>query len=183
MVSMALDVSARAGWDAERACDMARKLADFDLDWLEDALPHDDLGGWARLRAAASMPLTTGERCWTTSDYDRLTSSGSVDYVLIDPGRVEGVSGMLACARAAAVHGVKVIPHSWSSAINTAAALHVLAVAPEVHVFELKPDQSPMQHELVRTPFEMIDGLVSVPQGPGLGVDIDEDVVRHYRMV
>lgn len=181
-VSIALDVSARAAWNADRACAMARQLAPFDLGWLEDALPHDDLAGWARLRAAAPMPLATGERCWTVDDYDRLTGSGSIDYTLIDPGRVEGVSGMLACARAAGAHGVKVVPHSWSSAINTAAALQVLAVAPEVHVFELKPDPSPMQHELVRAPIEMVDGVVHVPQRPGLGVDVDEDAVRRYRM-
>jgi L-alanine-DL-glutamate epimerase-like enolase superfamily enzyme len=103
-----------------------------------------------------------------------------VDLVLIDPGRVEGVSGMAAAAWAAGARGVGVIPHSWSSAINTAAALHVLAVAPTPHVFELKPDPSPMQHELVRTPFEQHDGVIVVPSTPGLGVEVDEAAVRRY---
>jgi len=179
-VSIALDVSALAGWDAERACTMADRLREFELGWLEDALPHYDRAGWARLHAAAPMPLATGERCWTVADYDVLTSTGSVDLVLIDPGRVEGVSGMLAAARAAAANGVRVVPHSWSSAINTAAALHVLAVAPSTHMFELKPDPSPMQHELVARPFALSDGVIVVPDGPGLGVDVDESTVRKY---
>lgn len=179
-VSVALDVSALAGWDAERASEMAQRLKEFDLGWLEDALPHDDAAGWARLRAAAAMPLTTGERCWTVADYERLAASGSLDLVLIDPGRVEGVTGMLAAALAVAAHGVGVVPHSWSSAINTAAALHVLSVAPTTHVFELKPDPSPMQHELVTSPFEMVDGTIAVPQSPGLGIEVDESAVRRY---
>ncbi len=179
-VAIALDVSALAAWDVERACEMAALLGEIDLDWLEDPLPHDDEEGWARLHAAAPMPLATGERCWTATDYRRLAASGSVDLLLIDPGRVEGVSGMLAAARVAAAHGVGVIPHSWSSAINTAAALQVLAVIPTTHVFELKPDPSPMQHELVRQPFEMRDGVIAVPSEPGLGVEVDEAAVRRY---
>ena len=179
-VSVALDVSALAGWDVETACTRARQLAELDLGWLEDALPHWDLAGWARLRAVAPMPLVTGERCWTVADYNLLAGSGAVDHVLVDPGRVEGVSGMLAAALAVADHGVGVVPHSWSSAINSAAAMHVLAVAPTTHVFELKPDKSPMQHELVRVPFAMSAGTVAVPQGPGLGVEVDESTVRRY---
>ena len=179
-VGIALDVSALARWTPSHAIDMAKRLGEFDLDWLEDALPHDDAAGWAELHRAAPMPLTTGERAWTTADYERLASSGSLEYMLIDPGRVEGVTGMMRAARVAAANGVGVIPHSWSSAINTAAALHVLAVSPTTHVFELKPDPNPMQHELVKRPFEMIDGMVAVPQEPGLGIEVDEDVVRKY---
>jgi len=179
-VDIALDVSALAGWDADRAIATAKRLAEFDLAWLEDALPHDDLAAWARLRPEAPMRLTTGERCWTTADYRRLAESGSLDLVLIDPGRVEGISGMLAAALEVGSRGVGVVPHSWSSAINTAAALHVLAVAPTTHVFELKPDPNPMQHELISSPFEMIGGTIAVPQGPGLGIDVDEDAVRRY---
>jgi L-alanine-DL-glutamate epimerase-like enolase superfamily enzyme len=179
-VDIALDVSALAGWDADQAISTAMRLAEFDLAWLEDALPHDDLAAWAQLRAAAPMPLTTGERCWTVADYRRLAESGSLDLVLIDPGRVEGISGMLAAALEVGARGVGVVPHSWSSAINTAAALHVLAVAPTTHVFELKPDPSPMQHELITSPFMMVGGTIAVPQAPGLGIDVDEDAVRRY---
>ena len=126
------------------------------------------------------MPLVTGERCWTVTDYDRLAGSGVVDHVLIDPGRVQGVTGMLAAATAAGEHGVGVIPHSWSSAINMAAALHVLAVAPTTHVFEIKPNPSPMHDELVQEPFKMVDGVVKVPNSPGLGIEVNEEVVRKY---
>jgi L-alanine-DL-glutamate epimerase-like enolase superfamily enzyme len=71
--------------------------------------------------------------------------------------------------------------HSGSSALNTAASLHLAVAAPNSLLFELKPVPSPMQHELVRRPIEQRGGWVSPPEGPGLGVDMDEAVVRHYR--
>ena len=75
---------------------------------------------------------------------------------------------------------VRFVPHSWSSALNTAAALHVFASSPNGVVFELKPVPSPMQHELVRGPFEQVDGYIEVTDEAGLGVEVDEDVVRKY---
>jgi len=71
-------------------------------------------------------------------------------------------------------------PHSWSSAINTAAALHVFAATTNGHVFELKPNPTPMQHELVTDPFEQRGGFVEVRDAPGLGITVLEDVVRQY---
>ena len=70
--------------------------------------------------------------------------------------------------------------HSWSSALNTAASLHLAAASSNVLVMELKPTPSPMQHELVHDPIEQQGGWVSPPDGPGLGVEVDEAVVREY---
>jgi L-alanine-DL-glutamate epimerase-like enolase superfamily enzyme len=179
-VELCCDVSARARWTATHAIDMARRFEPYRLAWLEDALHHEDHDGWRRLRAAASMHVATGERCWTVEDYRRLLRSGGVDIVLIDPGRAEGLTGMKLIADDAHNEQVRFVPHSWSSAINTAASLHVFASSPNGVVFELKPTPSPMQHELVRRPFEQVDGYIEVPDEPGLGVEVDEAVVRKY---
>jgi L-alanine-DL-glutamate epimerase-like enolase superfamily enzyme len=177
---LALDVSAIAGWTPPHATDMAERLRDVHLGWLEDALHHEDHDGYRRIRAAVPTPLATGERCWTPNDYRRLVRSRAIDLVLIDVGRVEGVSGVKTIADDAASEGVRWVPHSWSSAINTAAALHVFAATTNGHVFELKPNPTPMQHELVSDPFEQRDGFIEVRDEPGLGVTVNEDVVRQY---
>jgi L-alanine-DL-glutamate epimerase-like enolase superfamily enzyme len=179
--SLALDVSARAAWTASHAVWMAQRLEPYlTLGWLEDALHHEDVEGWRRLRAAVSTPLATGERCWTIHDYRRLCASGAVDIVLVDPGRVEGISGMKTIVDEAAARRVRFVPHSWSSAVNTAAALHVFASSPNAHVFEIKPNPSPMQHELVARPFEQYEGWIQVPDTPGLGIEVDEQTVLRY---
>jgi L-alanine-DL-glutamate epimerase-like enolase superfamily enzyme len=179
-VGVSLDVSARANLNSARAVRLARRLEEFQLAWLEDALHHEDHEGWRRLRAATELPLATGERCWNVTDYRRLVRSGSVDIVLIDPGRVDGLTGMWLAAGEAHQSGVGIVPHSWSSALNTAAALHVFASVPNGVVFEIKPNESPMQHELVTNPFRMVDGFIEVRDEPGLGVEVDEEAVRRY---
>ena len=165
------------GWDA---VEMARRFEPFDLAWLEDPLDHRDHAGYARLRASTATPIATGERCWMHEDYRELAGSGTVDIVLIDPGRVEGLTGLARSAAHAEACGVGFVPHSWSSALNTAAALHVFASRPNGVVFEIKLHPSPMQHELVAQPFDQVDGWLEVPDRPGLGCDVDEDVVARY---
>ncbi len=179
-LGMALDVSARANWTSSHATLMAEKLLEVNLTWLEDALHHDDHEGYQRIRDKVPTALATGERCWTLHDYQRLVRSNCIDIILVDPGRVEGISGMKAIVDDAATERVKFVPHSWSSAINTAAALHVYAASSNGLVFELKPVQSPLQHELVYEPIEQANGLIQVPVTPGLGIIINEEVVKKY---
>ena len=82
----------------------------------------------------------------------------------------------------AAAAGMSWNAHSWSSALNTAASLHLAAASPNVLVLELKPEPSPMQHELVTDPIEMEDGWIAVRDAPGLGVTVDEAAVRRYAL-
>ena len=89
---------------------------------------------------------------------------------------------MRAAAQLAAQARVRFVPHSWSSAVNTAAALAVFCSQPNGHVFELKPDPSPMQHELVSNPFENENGYLAIRDDPGLGVEVDESVLRAYEL-
>ena len=112
--------------------------------------------------------------------YRRLIRSGVADIIMVDPGRAEGVTGFQKVIQLTAQSAQSFNAHTWSSAINTAASIHLTASAPNYIVFELKPLPSPMQHELVTNPIEQKDGWVAVPEGPGLGVEVDERVVRKY---
>ncbi len=179
-MGMALDVSARAAWTSSHATYMAQRLAEVNLTWLEDALHHDDHEGYRRMREKVSTALATGERCWTLHDYQRLVRSNAIDIILVDPGRVEGISGMKAIVDDALTQRVRFVPHSWSSALNTAAALHVYASSLNGQVFELKPTPSPMQNELVENPIEQVNGWIKVSDAPGLGLTVNEDVVKKY---
>ncbi len=99
---------------------------------------------------------------------------------MIDPGRAEGVTGTKKVIDLAADAGMSWNAHSWSSALNTAASLHLAAASPNVLVLELKPEPSPMQHDIVTDPIEMHDGWIDVRDAPGLGVTVDEAAVRRY---
>jgi L-alanine-DL-glutamate epimerase-like enolase superfamily enzyme len=172
------DVAEHARWDATRAIAMTHKLAAAGLTWIEDPLPIQDRAGLRRLRASSALPIATGEREWTVESYRELVRTGAVDLILIDPGRAEGLTGMKLASDHAAGHGVRVVPHSWSSAVNTAAALHVLATCPNAGTFELKELPTAVTHDLVARPFAHREGRVEIPDEPGLGITVDEDVVR-----
>jgi L-alanine-DL-glutamate epimerase-like enolase superfamily enzyme len=172
------DVAEHARWDATRAIAMTHKLAAAGLTWIEDPLPIQDRAGLRRLRASSALPIATGEREWTVESYRELVRTGAVDLILIDPGRAEGLTGMKLASDHAAVHGVRVVPHSWSSAVNTAAALHVLATCPNAGAFELKELPTPVTHDLVARPFAHREGRIEIGDEPGLGITVNEDVVR-----
>jgi L-alanine-DL-glutamate epimerase-like enolase superfamily enzyme len=181
-VDMIVDVVALAGWDSDHAIRMCRTIdAEVGLYWLEDPLPEEDLDGYRRLRAAVDTRICTGEKGWTAYQYRGLVESGAIDVIMVDPGKAEGVTGARAVIEMAAAAGRSWNAHSWSSALNTAASLHLAVAASNTLLFELKPVPSPMQHELVRVPIEQQGGWVEPPSGHGLGVEVDEAVVRSYR--
>ncbi len=176
-----LDVVALAGWDAAHAIRMCRAVDDVArLYWFEDALPEQDIDGYRQLHAAAQTRICTGEKGWHEVHFRSLIDSGGLDIIMLDPGKAEGVTGSWNVIRAAAAAGLSWNAHSWSSALNTAASLHLSAAASNTLLFELKPVPSPMQDELVRNPIHQADGWVSAPTGPGLGVEVDESVVHGY---
>jgi L-alanine-DL-glutamate epimerase-like enolase superfamily enzyme len=175
-----VDVVAGSGWTATHAISMARAFEPYRLFWLEDALPEADIAGWQRLRAGTATPLCTGEKGWTVGHFRTLIASGALDIVMLDPARAEGITGSKRVIDLAAAAGMSWNAHAWSSALDTAASLHLAASTTNTLVLELKPEPSPMQHELVTDPIEMRDGWIEVRDAPGLGVTIDESVVRRY---
>jgi L-alanine-DL-glutamate epimerase-like enolase superfamily enzyme len=181
-LEMICDVVALAGWTTDHAIHMARRLDDeVGLFWLEDPLSEQDLAGYRTLCDAVATRICTGEKGWTGDHFGRLIHDGGLDVIMLDPGKAEGVTGTWRVIGAAAAASRAWNPHSWSSALNTAASVHLAAASDNVLVMELKPLPSPMQHELVRRPIDQVDGWVVPPDGPGLGVEVDEAVVREYR--
>ena len=178
-----VDIGAKIRWTVPYAVRMARAFYECQLTWLEDPFPPTNYKGYAALRQAVpEMLLATGERLWNLEDYHRLLEANVCDIILIDPGRTEGITGMHKITQLAAKYNVAMDAHTWSSAINTAASIHLSLCAMRPTIFELKPTPNPMQHELVTNPIAQKDGWIYAPEGPGLGVDVIEDVVRKYTM-
>lgn len=180
--SVILDVVALAGWDPDRATRMCRLLDDeVGLYWLEDPLPEQDVAGYQALRRAVSTRICTGEKGWHEAHFRTLIDSGALDVIMLDPAKAEGITGSWHVIRAAAAAGISWNAHAWSTALDTAASLHLAAATDNTLLMEIKPLPSPMQDELVTNPIHAVGGRVHVPAGPGLGVEVDEAVVRRYR--
>jgi D-galactarolactone cycloisomerase len=106
--------------------------------------------------------------------------AGAADVLQLDPGRCLGLTGCREVVRMAEQARVQCSAHSWSGALNTAASLHFLAISDACDTLDLKPHESPMQHELVEDPWIPVDGILPLRDAPGLGVTVREDVVREY---
>lgn len=177
-----VDIGNGVRWDAATAIAAIRRFEAHDIDWVEEPLHPDDLDGLARLRAAVTTRIATGEREWTAAGYARLIRTGLVDVLGIDPARAEGITGFRKVAALAEAARIAVNAHAWSTAVTSAASLHLSVASPAARLFELKPLENPMQHELVETPIWHRDGLVRPPEGPGLGVEPRPACIEQYRL-
>jgi L-alanine-DL-glutamate epimerase-like enolase superfamily enzyme len=179
----AVDILIDAGqvWDWKTARKRANQFAEFAPFWLEEPLHPEDIAGYARLTAESPIPIATGEAESRLQDFERLLVEGGLDWIQPDPGRC-GISNFVAAGRAAHRLHRKVVNHSFKSGITIAASLHALAACPHGEVFEYCMAESPLRHDLTRERFDVVDGWVRVPDGPGLGVTVNEETVAKYRV-
>ncbi|HEX3803866.1 MAG TPA: mandelate racemase/muconate lactonizing enzyme family protein [Solirubrobacteraceae bacterium] len=168
-------------WDLDEAIKRVRAFEQYDLKWIEEPFEPADVEAFRKFRGQVTTMIAAGEREWDARGFQEVIGTGVVDVIGCDVGRAEGITGALAVIAQVEQANVWFNSHAWSSAVNTAASIALSASTPRCLLQELKPDESPMQHELVETPFAQHDGWIDVPRGPGLGVEPREDVLRKYR--
>ena len=156
-------------------------MEEYQLDWIEEPLGAWDPDGYADLRRQTATAIAYGEKEWTVEGFERVLATGTVDVVGVDPGRAEGITGFKKVCDRVEAHQRQANAHAWSSAIVSAASIAVSFSTPACRLFEIKPLRNPMQHDLVVTPIDHVDGWVYPPTGAGLGIEIDEEVVDGFR--
>ncbi|WP_432345589.1 mandelate racemase/muconate lactonizing enzyme family protein [Shinella yambaruensis] len=165
-------------WDVATAIATVRRMAEYDIGWIEEPFYPTFIEDYRALKAAVDVPIGTGEREWTVSGYRRLIETGTVDVLGVDPARAEGVTGFRMIDALCAANCITINAHAWSTAILTAASLHLSLASRTARLFELKPFPVVVQNELVEEPIWHAGGEMSAPAGPGLGVTINEAVLN-----
>jgi L-alanine-DL-glutamate epimerase-like enolase superfamily enzyme len=176
-----VDCGIAVRWDVNAAVRRVQAMEEYGLSWIEEPLGAWDPEGYANLRGKSSTPLAYGEKEWTLEGFERVLATGTVDVVGVDPGRAEGITGFKKVCDRVEAYQRQANAHAWSSAIVTAASLAISFSSPACKLFELKPLRNPMQHDLVPAPFDHVDGWMYPPTGPGLGIEVIEDVVDGFR--
>ena len=154
--------------------------------WLEEPLPTSDYAAYAPLATDLAIPLAGGEILESADAAGPYLSGGSFDLIQPDVSICGGIGGVLEIARAATEAGRRAVPHACSGAIATAATLQVLAVldvpddSPEwaEPLLEFDVGENPIRTDLSSLPLAPVDGWMAIPDGPGLGIEIDETAVR-----
>jgi len=174
-VQIGLDAHGRFGLMS--AMRLLRELEPHDLFFVEEPLHPGDMEGLAQLVRQSRIPIVLGERLYSRWDYRRLLEAELVPMVQPDVIHVGGISELRKIAAMAEVYGVGVAPHNAAGPISTAATLQAAACMPNVQIQEMfAPQDAPWRDDLARPPIAVIDGRVQIPRGPGLGIELDEEV-------
>ncbi|WP_421952943.1 mandelate racemase/muconate lactonizing enzyme family protein [Pelagibacterium sp.] len=177
-----IDLGMKNHWDIPTAIKRARAFEDIGVGWLEEPLGHDDPEGYRALRAATGIRIAYGEREWNARGVERIVRTGTVDVIGLDPGRVEGITGFRKAADICALNRRQANAHNFSTAIVGAASQALSWACPACHLLELQPIYGPAQRDLVDRPVGHDNGYVRMPEGPGLGIMINEDLVNSARL-
>jgi D-galactarolactone cycloisomerase len=169
-----------------RTADVAR-IADIceagQLAWLEEPFTPDNLPGYRRLRDVTPTPLAAGENHFTRHELRTLISEEVIQFVQADACKTGGITEILKIAALAGAWHLQLAPHTSASVLSTAASTHVLSVAPNAFIYEADVSAINAFRDELGTPFEIVDGAITAPDGPGLGVEIDERVIEKYPFI
>lgn len=172
---------ANRAWDLDTARSHAPLLRDYGVEWLEEPLASDEADELDRLAADSGLPIATGENLYRAAAFAAYLRTPGVAIVQPDLGKVGGVTDYWQVVTEAFDHNTLVAPHLYNGAVSTAATLQVAAANPTTPWVEWdvrsNPLREPVSHLLTD------HGTVTVPDGPGLGVDIDLSRLSNFEEI
>jgi D-galactarolactone cycloisomerase len=184
-----LMVDANHAYDSVAAIRLGRMIEGYDIGWFEEPVPPEDVVGYRTVKAALSIPIAGGECEFTRFGFRELLVSRAVDIVQPDTCAAGGLSECKKIADMAEAFGVRYNPHVWGTGIAMAASLQLLAVlpthtptslAPAEPMLEFDRTEHPIRQAVLTSPIEHSGGVVSVPDGPGLGIEVDRDAIASF---
>jgi D-galactarolactone cycloisomerase len=181
-----LAADANRGYTTAEAKTFVRAFED-ELWFFEEPVLPEDLQGYRELRAMSTVPIAGGESEFTRWGFRELIETRAVDILQPDATACGGIRETLLIAGMASAYGIETLPHVWGSSITVAAGLHVIAALPHTTP---SLGRAPILVELDQAPNPFRSGVaglhtgprMTVPEGAGLGIDVDPDFIRHYEV-
>ena len=188
--SIELMVDTNHAYGRAEALRLGKELEKFNMRWYEEPVVPEDIEGYAELRSKLSVPIAGGENEHTPFGFHSLIKAGAIDIAQPDIGTCGGVTAARDIASIAHAAGIAVNPHVWGSAIAQAASLQFIATLPVPHhslfakhpILEYDRSDHPFRQQLIKQPWSMDGGMISIPEGPGLGIEVDMATVERYRV-
>jgi L-alanine-DL-glutamate epimerase-like enolase superfamily enzyme len=178
-----LMIDAGLVFDAKTAIQRARAFEQYNPFWFEEPLQPDDYQGYAKLAAASPLRIAAGEEESERRSFLQLMDVGQIDIVQVDLTRCGGFTEAMKIAALAADRGLPVVNHGFTTYLNVAAALHFLASIPNtLGLLEFVVEEGTTLRYHITEPIRAVDGRVSVPDAPGLGLALDEAGIRKFRV-
>ena len=191
--SIGIMVDANHGYNAGNAARMGHMMAPFDVRFFEEPVPPEDRDGYRKVRAEVPIPIAGGECEFTRYGFRDFIGGGCVDIVQPDIAACGGLTAFTQILTLANTYGVATVPHVWGSGVAVTAALHAVAVIPAFPhtanptpllnqpVIEFDRTHNPLRDDLLEEDFVLEEGKLKIPEEPGLGLDVREEVLSRYR--
>jgi D-galactarolactone cycloisomerase len=188
---IALMVDANHAFDTIAAIRLGRVIEQYDIGWFEEPVPPEDIAGYAAVKAALTIPIAGGECEFTRFGFRDILISRAIDIIQPDTCAAGGLTECKKIADMAEAFGVRYNPHVWGTGIAIAASLQLLAVLPTHTPNSLQPaepilefdrTEHPIRQAILTQPIEHENGIVRVPDGPGLGIEIDRKALAKFKV-
>lgn len=171
--NLLLMVDANQGWTAHEALQFCRHIRDCNVYWFEEPIPKDDWEGYSKLASLIDIPLATGEREYSLTDFREILKRQAVAVIQPDSLRIGGITQWMKLARLSEAFGARVASHFYKEI-----DVHCLAACPNGLFLEYFP----WLDELLVQPLEICGGVAKVPARPGLGIEIKPEAIQEFRM-
>jgi L-alanine-DL-glutamate epimerase-like enolase superfamily enzyme len=168
------------GYTLKMALQAAQAFEQIGIFWMEEPLPPDDFEGYHRLCDSTALRIAAGEQDVGRWVFRRLIWSAGLDVIQPDISRADGLTEAKKIAYMAREANRPCVPHAFRTGVLVAACLHLIAAIPNSLFLEYSVTDSPLRRELLAEPFQVIGGRVAVPQEPGLGIEINQAVLKKY---
>lgn len=185
-----LAVDANHCFTVPQAIQLGRAMEPLNLLWFEEPVSPEDHDGYAQVTQALDMAVAGGENDFTRWGFRDVIAKKAMDIVQPDVCAAGGISELRKIASLASTFGVECVPHAWGSAIGLAATIQFLAALPDQPpafrpmppMLEFEQTPNPLRDHLAKNPIVQVKGLVAVPDGPGLGIEVDRDVLNKWKV-
>ena len=176
-------VDGNGRYSLEQARRLIPKFQAAGIFWLEEPFVPEDLDSYLALRPdLGGIPLAAGENDFGVQGFRELMDRHVVDIVQPDCSRAGGITECRRISELAGRGGFRVATHTWSDAVALAANMHLVASLPNSITVEVDQTGNPLIDELLVDKLQVNDGEIAMPQGPGLGIELNEDVVERYTL-
>jgi L-alanine-DL-glutamate epimerase-like enolase superfamily enzyme len=175
-----LMIDLNGGYGSLHAFQAAKLWERYDLTWLEEPVNPNQVNTLAELRQKTHIPIAAGENEFRTHGFKELFDKRALDLAMPDIGRVGGIQETKNICALADAYGIPVSPHNFSSGVLLAATIHLMASTPNTQFLEIDTSNNAVYEELLVEPLEIHGGFVTVPDHPGLGVTLRDDILDCY---
>ncbi|HVK19729.1 MAG TPA: mandelate racemase/muconate lactonizing enzyme family protein [Actinokineospora sp.] len=173
-------VDANCAYSLDVATEIGYVLRDNGISWFEEPLAVDDLDGLAELRRRTGLTMVNGETNFTRFDLRECLSRSAIDVYMPNIARCGGFTEAMRIVALASAFHVDIAPHGVGSGVSLAAALQLCAATPNLRTYEYNRLPNALREAILVEPPVFADGQLTVPDRPGIGVELNEDVVDRF---